>query len=506
MILFKKSAIWIAVTALIVLGCDLNNVPYDGQEEEVALESLEGVQAATYGNYHRFVGEGYYHYMRDLHKMAEYPTDNVSLSGTTTDPLYNSYNYNHAINQGDADRLWSWGYEIIYGTNRVIEEVETGDSAELDQLVGENLFMRALAHFHLVTNFARPYTQDPESNPGIPLKDNSDPDELPERSTVAEVYDFIVDDLLASAELMEFEKPNSYASLEVAYALLSRIYLYMEENEKAIEYADLVINSGRYSLFSTSDLPNYFRLPNESNPETIFAVRHTQDDDKGFGNIGSMYYRSDDGVGWGEMYASESYRDLLDQHSEDQRHGFLKPRYEVDEDGNTVTDEDGEPVVDTRNGYPVWFVLKYSYQDDIVSLSSPVILRLAEMYLNRAEANAKLGNDDEALADVNRIRERAGLSGTALFSEGDLQGYDSVLDVVLEERRLELAYEGHRKFDLFRNDRPLVRDYPGTHLNPSNPGVDMDAGTQIIEADAPRVVFFIPENEISLNPNLVQNP
>ncbi|MCC5913797.1 MAG: RagB/SusD family nutrient uptake outer membrane protein [Balneolaceae bacterium] len=506
MLLHKKSILWIAVAALMIWSCDLNNVPFDGQEEDVALESIEGVQAVTYGNYHRFVGEGYFSYMRDLHKMAEYPADNVALSGITTDPLFNTYNYNHTANQGDADRLWGWAYEIIYGTNRVIEEVETGESADADQLVGENLFMRALAHFHLVTNFARPYTQSPESNPGIPIKTNSDPDELPGRSTVAEVYDFIVDDLLQSADLMSMDKPNSYASTEVVYGLLSRIYLYMEENELAIEYANRVIDSGRYSLFGTSDLPNYYRLPNESNPETIFAIRHTQDDDHGFGNIGSMYFRSDDGVGWGEMFASESFRDLLKDNPDDRRIEFLQPRYVLDDDGIPEVDDSGEKIVDTRNGYPIWYILKYSFQDDIVSLSSPVILRLAEIYLNRAEANAKLGNDSEALEDVNLIRERAGLTGDALYSEGDLHGHISVLDVVLEERRLELAFEGHRKFDLFRNDRAMVRDYPGTHLNPNNPGVDMDEGTQIIEPDAPRVVFLIPENELALNPNLVQNP
>lgn len=130
----------------------------------------------------------------------------------------------------------------------------------------------------------------------------------------------------------------------------------------------------------------------------------------------------------------------------------------------------------------------------------------ATMNAFRAESNAKLGNDQEAIDDVNVIRQRAGLNGNALYTVGDLKGRDSVLDVVLEERRLELAFEAHRKLDIFRNDRDLVRDYPGTHLNPNNPGVDMEKGTQIIPPDHPRVVFFIPENELSLNPNLEQNP
>ncbi len=501
----QKRIILIVTGTLLLIGCDLNNAPYDGQGEEAALESFEGIQAATYGNYHRLVGDGYYSYNRSLFQMGEYPADNVSLSGTTTDPLFLAYNYNHTPNMGNASTIWSGAYQLIYGTNRVIEEVETGQSAEQDQLVGENKLLRALAHFHLVTFFARPYTQDPNGL-GVPIKTNSDPEELLPRSSVSEVYDFLVNELEDAADLMNLEKPNSYASKEVAYGLLSRIHLYMGENEEAIDYANRVINSGRYELFSSDNLENYFRLPNESNEETIFAIRHTQDDDKGYGNIGSMYYTSPSGMGWGEMYASESYRNLLDEYPEDERHGFLEPRYETDDNGNPITDDNGDPIVAKRNGYPVWYVLKFSYQEDIASLSSPVILRLSEMYLNRAEANAKLDNDQDAIDDVNLIRQRAGLSGDALYSTGDLKGRDTVLDVVLEERRLELAFEAHRKFDIFRNDRELERDYPGTHLNPSNPGVNMEEETQVIAPDHPRVVFFIPENEITLNPNLEQNP
>ena len=94
--------------------------------------------------------------------------------------------------------------------------------------------------------------------------------------------------------------------------------------------------------------------------------------------------------------------------------------------------------------------------------------------------------------------------------------HDTVLDVVLEERRLELFMEGHRAHDLFRNKRDLYRDYPGTHLAPGNPGVNLNEGPvdpytgirgiQHIPWDHNRIIFQIPEEEIALNPNLEQNP
>ncbi|MBF9255165.1 RagB/SusD family nutrient uptake outer membrane protein [Pontibacter sp. 172403-2] len=482
-------------TALLA-GCsdDLEVEPYNGLTFEQTVNTPEGLQAATIGNYN-YIKDSYY--VRNYHFMAEYPSDNVALSGTTTDPLFYAYNYQHLKSMAVTNNFFRKAYQAIYGTNVVIENLEEGQSAELDQLLGENYFLRAMIHFDLVNVFGRPYAPDGGASPGVMIRDNTDINELPPRSTVKETYEFIISNLEKAASLMGSEKNSSFASKEVAYALLSRVYLYMEENEKAIEYANKVIDSERYSLVSTANLPKYFTLPNESNSETIFAIKHTLQDDQGWGSLGSMYLS--DNVGYGEMYASESYRNLIDKFPQDQREAFIVPVYEKNADGSVKTGADGKPVLARRNGYPKYYITKYSYQDGVVTLSSPVYLRLAEMYLNRAEANAKLGNDQAALDDVNLIRQRAGLSGDALFSPSNMMGYESVLDVVLDERRLEFAWEGLRKFDVFRNKRDMVRNYPGTHV-PSG------ATGQVIPYTDPRVVFFIPEQEIILNPNLVQNP
>ena len=497
--IYVKSIAVVGCLMMLLVGCDISTNPYDGKANEEALDDVQGLKAATLGNYQAFIGDGYYYYTKHLFYMNEFPGDNVSLSGTTTSPLFYAYNYGHTPNMGNAERLWREGYGIIQGANKVIKAIGEDSSPELDQIKGENLFLRALVHFQLVNTFGRPYTQNPEQNLGVPIVDFTDIDKRPERATVKAVYDFIVNDLEQAVGLMNEEKSSSFASTQVAHALLSRVHLYMENNEQAADYATKVIDSGQYNLVGTETFREYFTLKNENNPETIFAIEFTKEDDKGYGNIGSMYYKGEDGVGWGEMYASESYRDLLDQNEEDARHAFIEPQYARDDNGNIEEDENGDPILLERNGYPRYYVNKFNFQEGIVSLSSPVILRLAEMYLNRAEANAKMNNDQQAISDVNRIRERAGLSGSQLYSTGNLQGHDTVLDVVLEERRLELAFEGHRKFDVFRNNREMHRDYPGTHLNTG-------PSAKTIQPDDPRVVFYIPENEIQLNPNLKQNP
>lgn len=118
-----------------------------------------------------------------------------------------------------------------------------------------------------------------------------------------------------------------------AQGLLSRVYLYMNENQKAIEYADKVINSGARSLISNTEFPNYVKLDPESNSETIFAFKYNKDGDYNHGwyTIGSMFANID-GVGWGEMYASSSYLNLLEQNPNDVRLKFIQPVYTLDKE------------------------------------------------------------------------------------------------------------------------------------------------------------------------------
>lgn len=480
-------------------SCDMTLDPYNGKSTEQLLNTALGLQNATYGNY-SFLKD--MEYTRSFHFLNEYPSDNVMLSGTTTDHLTFAYNYRHIENMTHTTNFWKKAYQLIYGTNKILETIEKGvegvPQATTDQLKGENLYLRAMVHFDLCNMFGRPYSQGKGQNPGVMIRKDTDVTALPSRSTVAEVYDFIIADLLQAADLLTEVKNSSFASKEVVYALLSRIYLYKEDNAKALEYANKVISSNRYKLMDTEPYKKYFTLANENNPETIFAVKHTSLDDRGQSSIGSLYY-SKNGAGYGEVYASEAYRNLIDKYPADVRHSFYEPVYVLDAKGNITYGTDGKPILANRNGYPKYYINKYSNQEGLITLSSPVYLRLAEMYLNRAEANAKTGKDQAALDDVNLIRTRAGLTGDALYKIGALKGKASVLEVVLEERRIELAFECQRKYDLFRNNIRLFRDYPGTHLLNGET-------TQTVLPTDPRVVYFIPQLEIVLNPSLIQNP
>lgn len=335
----------------------------------------------------------------------------------------------------------------------------------------------------------------------------------------------------------------------------------MENWKKAKECADFVINSGRYKLLEGEDFQKYPRRVPESNEETIFAIRMVKDVDfekyhMASYSVGSMYARINE-VGWGEMYPSSSYLELLNQNESDLRRGFIVPQeeensnkwliyvredkeskifvnthnkvelqnnqyvivekpeeytsnivqteqvdgktkyYVVRKDDNTKYYVTIENATQLKNGYPMRYIYKCSLQEEQTHLWSPVILRLAEMYLNRAEANYHLGNNSAALDDINVIRERAQIPERVLT---DLPPGKSVLDWVLEERRLELAFEAQRKLDIFRNKQVLDRNYPGTHLSG-------EPKYYTVSPTDDKIVEFIPQRELDAYPiQLVQNP
>ncbi len=537
-------------------ACDITRDPFQDLSDEKVFADELGIEAAALGTYALLKKN---EFMRPYHFHGEFGGDNIALSGSTTDYLFYMYNYQHTPNNYHLNSLWSTCYQGIVNANKVIDKAQEGTD-RMNHVIGEMYYLRAFFYLNLVTIWGRPYNQDPETNLGVPIILDAEPnvDSLPPRASVKDVYDLIISDLTTAADLMSnFTRESSeydiYASEQAANALLSRVYLYMEDNTKAAEFATKVITSGKFELLQGSDYETYPTLVPEDNPEVIFACKALKDeDDYGWYAFGGMYCTID-GVGWGEMYASEPYRDLLDKYPSDRRHKFIVPQY-VDGDSYEITysydkaspagsrmfqmyavtqngdnweytyngsaqtvsteEVDGNTLyyitqganisgktyvrldkkMEVRNGYPKFFVIKCSNQEGQPQLFSPIISRLAEMYLNRAEARAKTGDVDGALDDINLIRERANIP-----TYSDVPEDKTILEIVLEERRLELAFEAHRRYDIFRNGLTLDRRYPGTHDKGSNP-------LMTVPASHPRVVDYIPEEQILAQPNLVQNP
>jgi hypothetical protein len=335
-----------------------------------------------------------------------------------------------------------------------------------------------------------------------------------------------------------------------------------EYAQLAVDYADKVINSKKYSLLPREEFMKYNTFVPENNAETIFAIKRVASEFSGYDHyygIGGMYANIG-GMGWGEMYASAKYIDLLDETGRndwrpdsynmvDARAAFIEPTYATDantgeytevfrfikEDGDIlnyvqaettrsggiITCKEGDDIytlipVDTdqeiysieyKDGntytgvidnyitlnrvYPQFYITKASREGEDSHLHSPLISRLGEIYLNRAEAYAKLNNYDAALADLNTIRERAIVDGG--YSDLDASNAGSRID---KERQLELAYQAERSYDVFRNGKELTRHYPGPHNQ-----------FEDISATDFRVVYYIPQDAINSYPGtLTQNP
>lgn len=553
----KKIILYTISLLFLVTSCDLDYFPSDALTPEQLSADPGGAIYITEGNYSMFKDEFEYKglyssgntYIRHYMQMTEYPSDNVTLSGRTTDPLYEAAVYRTTNTMKNVSTVWWLAYRIILGTNSVIGNVQDGASVESDHLKGENYFMRAITHLHLVTLYAKPYSQGRE-NQGVILRTSTDTSEST-FATVGEVYDQIVADLKEAIRLMSVgsRRGNAgFASKEAAQGLLSRVYLYMGMNQEVVDLVNEMLDSASpdSKLEPTSTFPDYFANALNSK-ETLWAIAHTSLESMGQSSIASMYLN--DGQGWGEVFSADPLNDLYERYPEDIRYSsFVIPKYDensssmmiswpVESDGtedfrsnelrdvelNTATNKyfftegsqnitvetetvngypqnyimwEGSknkvrltPKMQNRNSFPLYYISKFSYQDNIPMLSSPVMIRWAEVILNRAEAYAKLNMNAEALADVNVIRQRAGLSGDALFTTTNMaeRGYNTVLDVVLDERRLELAYEGHRMFDLYRNNREMDRRFAGVQP------------WEVISPDNPKIQYPIPFDETSVN-------
>ena len=503
-------------------------------------------------------------YVRHFFQMTEFRGDNVCLSGETSDPLCQEIRLNDFASQKNVYYTWWCAYKIIYAANSNIEALEkiSEPSDKEKQLLGENYFFRALGHFDLSILYSKQYALG-RDNPGVVLRTSTDC-ATTERSTVGEVYDQIVKDLVHAAELMQDDKncrgDHGFISFNAARGLLTRVYLYMGENQKCYDLCNEMLGTNP-SANLNPDLSDIY-VNARTSKETLWCIAHTMTDNQQRGSIGSMYFSTNGtgGVGWGEMYWADPLIELFQRYPGDKRFdahfslyanlhdGKKMIHWPIDDGTNNFRSNalvldipasttgiynftyQGTPYVATlkskpgvNNGYPQYFInykgeetqvfvrdntdkvagirflypqyymSKYSWQDGDPMLSSPIVIRWAEIILNRAEAEAKLGKTEDAIKDVNVLRHRAGIHEWANFAECQTHEYTDVIDVILDERRMELCFEGHRAFDLIRNNRPIDRRFAGVQP------------WEVVQPDDNRIPYQIPDDEILVS-GIPQNP
>ncbi len=471
----KKSIILLAAAMLSFSSCSdfLTEEPVMTQSNELTLSTFTGLDNATAALYNRF--QSYYWYGGSHVLTAELSGGNARNPISYPGSGRYRYQTNWAYNENSTSSIWYYAYYTIAAANNVLNNLEGKESTEVSaqdiaNIRAEALTIRAFCHFDLVRTYAQPYTYgNPEENLGVPYIFVTEMGQ-PARDNVKTVYDNIVTDLLEAEGLMadNYQRAgvtDAAASITkpVIQALLSRVYLYMGNYQGAADYATKVINCGKYSLMSGDNYLGMFtQVTATDGGETIFEM---------FSFKGNTYW---DGSGWEQMSYITSTgdrgsadvcasSDLIDLFSD--ASDIRLQLYSLENN----TD---------------WFCLKYAGKtgSSVPCENNTPLIRLSEMYLNRAEAlaNGATIAGVSADQDLQTLCEHRGVTAPA-----------ATVTNILTERRKELAFEGHILYDLKRTGNGVVRT--------DGAGVDVPFPDN-------RWAFPIPKSECDANPNMVQNP
>ena len=467
--------------SLSLAGCKnaLDIEPQQGIEAATAYNTSQKVAAAVVGAYARLDNPRLYG--TDLVLVLELMAGNGYINWDGSFQNYRQIrNHNQIATLSNAEGIWTQAYDAINQCNLILANLgPVTDAAQKSQFEGEASFIRGTMYFELVRLYAQQY--QPSGNntqPGVPINlipvttvEQADV-KLP-RSTVEQVYTQVIKDLQnAMAKL-----PNqnvSRASKYSAEAMLARVYLQQGNYAAARIAADDVITSSGASL--QGSVAAVFTTRNSG--ESLFEIQQNDQNNAGTSNDGLATFfagyspTGDQGIIYGRADVSVSSGFV----------GLYEPSDLRGTDDSTAIKTKYLIYVGDGNSRPGRYrTIKWrTFGQNI-----PVV-RLAEMYLIRAEADVRAGNPSVATQDINLIRARSGASPKTTVAIAD----------VLQERQLELAFEGFRIHDLKRVKGIVIPAVAATSTTPAVPAV---------LADDRRFVLPIPQREINNNSNLVQN-
>ena len=495
-------------TLLPLIGCaDLDQTSISSIDKDNFYQSKEDIQTAINGIYQEFTVDGFYGmfnnqsvYINDLQ------TDYVK-AGAQTNSAHIRELSNFAVQPTNlfVGYAWEEHYTAINRANVVIDKVS--DATWLDEQTKQNYinearFLRALMYFNLVRYFG-----------GVPIVLHDGEGEGAPRNSVDEVYEQIVSDFTAAESLPAgFTTLDSKASSLAASALLSKVYLTWAQTssekgkanqsayyQKAIDYAQKVIDSGKYRLLDK--FIDNWSVDKKNGPEHIFSIEHDRTVN---GNItGHCTFATN----WSDaepvlLATSDRYYEESDGKDQRRDGSWAKRIYNP----NTGTDF-------------VFTVPRFRKYIDSLNYANPAstgnaagqstnttVIRYAEILLIKAEAENELNGPTEAAYDaINQIRRRAYWSpylniqntpsdGSALELSG--LSKEEFREKLREERRLEFILEGQRWFDLIRW-HILVK-----YVKENTPASET---LKLQNVSKRNYLLPLPQDQLILNPNLTQN-
>lgn len=443
-------ALLFILATFISCGKDLGINPQASIDASVALKTSSNVKDALYGAYYQIQQTGVFGSDYDMYSELLAATNEVMFSGTFQD-YADVYYKRQVANNAFTGEMWQTGYKAIDICNNVLASIKVVDAVDQKEIKAEAEFIRGVVYFELVRFYGLPW--DPgtngKANSGVPIVLSPTlsitSGSNVSRATVTQVYQQIISDLKFAEANLPTSNQDGRATKYAATAFLAKVYLQQGDFKDALTESNAVIQSGQYSLVA-----NYAdEFNNNSNtPEDIFDIQENSQSNPTYDNW--SFYASLPGIGRGDMDI-DSLHHLTLYSPGDARLALF--------------------YVGTGLKPGKWRCGKWK-----VRYTNKPIIRLAEMYLTRAECNFRLGSSvgDTPLNDINRIRERANLPDLITLTLAD----------ILKERKLELAWEGQRLNDIKR-----------LHENVGS-----------LPWNSPKLVLPIPQRELDVNPNLKQNP
>lgn len=463
---------------MIISGCTkfLEEVPNDKKQTSEAITTLEQAKVALTGCYDGL--QDYRYYGRNFIIISEIYADNAKL-GSTNNGLFSSM-YNHNVTAYDQEiaGLWTVCYQIINRANQVITRVPqltTGSKSDKDQIVGEALALRALVYLDLIRTFAQPYdiksgvdsANGDGGHLGVPLiltPSTEDSIISPKRNTVKQVYTQIFADLDSAEKKVTISPADKYSISPAAIKSLKIRALYSKnENNNVIrrffEYYRF-IDAGFCGFAENSD--TYMKQWSDisETKDVVFAIPASPIDNNGTNSLFTILTQTQYVAASSDLYNSYTTSDI--------RKKFYSKVSNI-------------------------AVSKYNSNTQYIPLirNSEVVLNYCESQCQYGIANsgyASTANLNLILGQLNSIRKQNG--GSSIQS---VNSWTDLLEIIQQERRKELAFEGHRLFDLKRRHAAISRS-------------DCQATSCTLDFPSPQFAFPIPASEVNANSNMIQNP
>ncbi|MGI8950789.1 MAG: RagB/SusD family nutrient uptake outer membrane protein [Chitinophagaceae bacterium] len=344
------------------------------------------------------------------------------------------FKYSYAPYLAESLQNWTRFYKVINQCHLVCENVPnisadkfSGGQSEKDDIIGEGHFLRAYTYFYITRVWGDPVLTTSS------IKNPQDVVPLP-RTSEDTVLNYCIQDLKTAAALLPFysgtDRDKVHADKGAAWATLAQVYAWQHDYQNAALYCDSVINSGQYSL---ETIDNYNAIWLGSDPENIFEINmkyNAQNNEATgffFGEFLSDPFIKGQGLQW--EINPDNIQYIFPDTARDQRYSKVTAAVT---DGRILSKYANVDYYDPND--------QYAY----VVNNNLVVERLADIYLLKAEASNALGNTADALLNLNKIRERAGLPDTTIAGGNDLK------IAIMDERLRELIGEGCVAFDMIR--------------------------------------------------------